>query len=70
MTTIKYVHVRFPGCELIHFVPAHGLKPDDRFGGEPYIRGFAKTLCGKTGSGWIIGDDKGATCCPLCSPKR
>lgn len=65
----KYVHARLPGRELVHLVSPDGLTQDDRFGEfDGFVRGQARTLCGKAGTGWIVGH--GGEPCPDCAAKR
>jgi hypothetical protein len=67
-TRIKYVHARMPGRELVHLIPPDGLELDERFGSEEFVRGEARTLCGRRSAHWIVG--AGGTPCRWCQTKR
>lgn len=66
----KYVKARLPGRELIHLVPAAGLRLDQRFGdGSEFVEGWARAVCGRKSKGWVWGSGKGETCRD-CAAKR
>lgn len=66
---IKYIRARMPGRTLIHLLNPTDMVQDERFGAAEFVVGYGRTLCGKTGVGWIVGSGEGEPC-RRCSELR